>query len=52
MTPLLEMVRDNAWKIADADVAGLEADALDEAVLPVAFAAADEKRRRAYEAIG
>jgi hypothetical protein len=52
LTPLLEKVRDCAWRITDADVAGLEADALYEAVLPVAFAAADEKRRRAYEAIG
>ena len=52
MTPLLEKVRDCAWRITDADVAGLNADALYEAVLPVAFAAADEKRRTAYEAIG
>jgi hypothetical protein len=51
MTPLLEKVRDCAWRITDADVAGLDADALYEVVLPVAFAAADEKRRRAYEAI-
>ncbi|MFL5912104.1 MAG: hypothetical protein ACJ768_16210 [Gaiellaceae bacterium] len=52
MTPLLEKVRDNAWKITDSDVAGLGADELYEAVLPVAFAVADEKRRRAHEAIG
>lgn len=51
MTPLLEKVRDCAWRITDADVAGLSADELYAAVLPVAFAAADEKRRRAYEAI-
>ena len=51
MTPLLEKVRDCAWRITDRDVAGLDADALYEAVLPVAFAAADEKRRAAYEAI-
>ena len=50
-TPLLEKVRDAAWRITDADVAGLGADELYEAVLPVAFVAADEKRRRAYEAI-
>jgi len=50
-TPLLEKVRERAWRITDADVAGLSADELYEAVLPVAFAAADEKRRRAYEAI-
>jgi hypothetical protein len=51
MTPLLEKVRDCAWKITDADVAGLDTDELYAAVLPVAFAAADGKRRRAYEAI-
>jgi len=51
MTPLLEKVRDCAWRITDADVAGLSADELYEAVLPVAFAVADERRRRAYEAI-
>ncbi|MGH2972315.1 MAG: hypothetical protein ACRDNM_05230 [Gaiellaceae bacterium] len=51
LTPLLEKVRDSAWRITDADVAGLDADALYKAVLPVAFAAADGKRRRAHEAI-
>ena len=51
MTPLLEKVRDCAWRITDADVAGLDADRLYESILPVAFAAADEKRRRAHEAI-
>ena len=51
MTPLLEKVRHCAWKITDEDVAGLSADDLYEAFLPVAFAAADEKRGRAYEAI-
>jgi hypothetical protein len=50
-TALTEKVRTTAWKITDADVAGMSADELYEAVLPVAFAAADEKRRRAYEAI-
>jgi hypothetical protein len=50
-TPLLEKVRDAAWKIVPRDLDGLTADELYEAVLPVAFAAADEKRRRAYEAI-
>ncbi|HXR12143.1 MAG TPA: hypothetical protein VN770_07605 [Gaiellaceae bacterium] len=52
MTPLLGKVRDCAWRITDADVEGLDADALYEAVLPVAFAAADAKRRAAYEALG
>lgn len=51
LTPMLEKVRDCAWRITDADVVGLDADGLYEAVLPVAFAAADDKRKRAYEAI-
>ena len=38
--------------IGDDDVERLDADALYEAVLPVAFAVADEQRRRALEAIG
>lgn len=50
-TPLTEKVRTAAWRIIDADVAGLSADELYEAVLPAAFAAADELRRRAHEAI-
>ncbi len=50
-TPLLDKVRDAAWRITDADVDGMSADELYEAVLPVAYAAADEKRRRAHEAI-
>lgn len=50
-TPLTEKVRSAAWTITDADAAGLSADELYEAVLPVAFAAADEARRRAHEAI-
>ncbi|HET7572879.1 MAG TPA: hypothetical protein VFJ77_09470 [Gaiellaceae bacterium] len=51
-TPLTEKVRTAAYTITDADVAGLSADELYELVLPVAFAAADEGRRRAHEAIG
>ncbi len=50
-TPLTEKVRTAAWSITDADTAGLSADELYEAVLPVAFAAADERRRQALEAI-
>jgi hypothetical protein len=52
LEPLRDKVRNNAWRITDADVAGLDADALYEAVLPVAFAVADEQRRRALETIG
>jgi hypothetical protein len=51
LTPFLEKVRDSAWRITDADVAGLDAGALYEAVLPVAYAVADDKRRRAHDAI-
>jgi predicted kinase len=50
-TPLTEKVRVAAYRITDADVSGLSADELYETVLPVAFAAADETRRRAQEAI-
>lgn len=52
LAPLLDKVGNCAWRITDADVAGLDADALYETVLPVAFAVSDEKRRRAHEAIG
>jgi hypothetical protein len=48
---LLDKVRTCAWRITRDDVAGLGADELYEAVLPVAFETADEKRRRAHEAI-
>lgn len=51
MTSLTEKVRTAAWTIVDADVAGMSADELYETVLPIAFAAADEKRRDAHEAI-
>jgi hypothetical protein len=52
LEPLLDKVRNHAWRITDADVDGLDADALYEAVLPVAFAVAMEQRRRALKAIG
>ena len=52
LAPLLDKVRRHAFRITDADAAGLDADALYEAVLPAALAVADEQRRRAYEAIG
>jgi hypothetical protein len=51
LASLLDKVRTCAWRTTADDVAGLDADELYEAVLPVAFAVADEKRRRAYEAI-
>ena len=52
LEPLLDKVRQRAYAITDADVEGLTADELYEAVLPVAFEVADEQRRRALEAIG
>ena len=51
LAALLDKVRRHAYRIVDADVAGLSADELYEAVLPAAFAAADEERRRAYDTI-
>ncbi len=48
---LAEKVRLHAWRIVDADVAGMTADELYEAVLPVAFTTADERLRAALEAI-
>jgi len=51
LAALLDKVRRCAWRITGDDVAGIDADELYEAVLPVAFEVADEKRRRAYEAI-
>jgi hypothetical protein len=51
LAPLLDKVRRHAYRITDADVAGLGADTLYESVLAAAFGVADEKRKRAYEAI-
>ena len=48
---LLDKVREHAYTITDRDVEGVSADELYEAVLPVAFAVADEKLRAALEAI-
>jgi hypothetical protein len=51
LAPLLDKVRRHAYRITDADVAGIDADTLYESVLAAAFGVADEKRRRANEAI-
>ena len=51
LAALLDKARRHAYRIVDADVAGLDADALYEAVLPAAWAVADAERRRAHEAI-
>jgi hypothetical protein len=52
LEPLLEKVRRHAYKVVDADVAGLSDDAAMEAILAAALGAADERRRAALEAIG
>ncbi len=51
LAPLLDKVRERAYTITDRDVEGLTADELYEAVLPIAFAVADEKLSAALEAI-
>jgi hypothetical protein len=52
LAPLLDKVRRHAYRITDADVAGIDVDTLYEVVLAAAFGVADKKRTRAYEAIG
>jgi hypothetical protein len=52
LAPLLDKVRRHAYKVVDADVAGLSDDAAIEAILAAALGAADERRRAALEAIG
>jgi hypothetical protein len=49
---LLAKVRGEAFRIVDADVAGLDVDVALEAVLAAALAAGDERRRAALRAIG
>ena len=51
LAPLLDKVRERAYTITPRDVEGLSADEVYEAVLPIAFAVADEKLRAALEAI-
>jgi hypothetical protein len=51
LAPLLDKVRRHAYRITDADVADVDVDTLYESVLAAAFGVADEKRRRAHEAI-
>ena len=52
LAALLEKVRRHAYRIVDADVAGLEVDVVLEAVLAAALAEGDERRRAALETIG
>jgi hypothetical protein len=49
---LLEKVRNRAYEIVDADVDGLDADVVFEAVLAAALAEGDRRRLAALEAIG
>jgi hypothetical protein len=51
LAPLLEKVRRHAYRITEADVDGIDVDTLYESILAAAFGVADEKRKRAYEAI-
>ena len=48
---LLEKVRSHAYRIVDADVAGLEPDVVVEAALAAALGVALAERRRALEAL-
>jgi hypothetical protein len=52
LAPLLEKVRRHAYKVVDADVAGLDVDTVVEATLAAALGEALADRRRALEAIG
>ena len=52
LAALLDKVRRHAYRIVDADVAGLEVDVVLEAVLAAALAESDERRQAALEAIG
>ena len=52
LAPLLGKVRAHAYRILDADVAGLDTDVVYEAVLAAALGEGDARRREALEAIG
>ena len=52
LAPLLEKVRLHAYRIIDADVAGLDADIVLEAVLAAALGSGEERRHAALKAIG
>jgi hypothetical protein len=51
LAPLLEKVRTHAYRIVDADVAGLDPDVVFEGVLAAALAAGEERRRAALKAL-
>jgi hypothetical protein len=52
LAPLLEKVRAHAYRIVDADVAGLDPDVVLEAVLAAAVGSGEERRRAALKALG
>jgi hypothetical protein len=52
LVPLLDKVRRHAYRITDADVAGLDVDATLEAVIAAALGEGELRRRAALEAIG
>ena len=52
LAPLLAKVRLEAYRIVDADVAGLDADTVYEATLAAALAEAERRRLAALKAIG
>jgi hypothetical protein len=51
LAPLLEKVRRHAYRIVDADVAGLDPDVVFEAVLAAALGSGEERRRAALKAL-
>jgi hypothetical protein len=52
LAPLLDTVRLHAYRVADADVAGLDVDVVVESVLAAALGEGDRRRRAALAAIG
>ena len=51
LAPLLANVRTHAYRIVDADVAGLDPEVVFEAVLAAALGSGEERRRAALEAL-
>jgi hypothetical protein len=51
LAPLLEQVRAHAYRIVDADVAGLDPDVVFEAVLAAALGSGEERRLAALKAL-
>jgi hypothetical protein len=51
LAPLLEKVREHAYRIVDADVAGRDVDVVFEAVLAAALGSGEVRRRAALKAL-